>query len=134
MLGPADICSVPRQYSGANLIFADTAELLTSEPSHLTSESLEGVYVRRDDLDRQAPGVFGIVQTMQGEVWERPDRIKDKLWLVKVAVCRRIGEQRGIPEHPGIPTALKTQLLRLNWTELNWRLAGSTPVSATMFS
>ena len=40
----------------------------------------------------------------------------------------------GVSQHPGIPTALKTQLLRLNWTELNWRLAGSTPVSATMFS
>ena len=39
-----------------------------------------------------------------------------------------------VSQHPGIPTVLKTQLLRLNWTELNWRLAGSTPVSATMFS
>ena len=30
-----------------------------------------------------------------------------------------------------IPTILKRQPLRPNWTELNWRTAGSTPVSAT---
>ena len=36
----------------------------------------------------------------------------------------------GIPEHPGIPTILKRHPLRPNWTELNWRLAGSTPVSS----
>src|ERR1019366_842641 len=40
----------------------------------------------------------------------------------------------GILDHPRIPTVLKTQPLRPNWTELNWRTAGSTPVSATMFS
>src|ERR1017187_2365068 len=33
--------------------------------------------------------------------------------------------------HRGILTVLKTQLLRPNWTGLNWRSAGSTPVSAT---
>ena len=35
----------------------------------------------------------------------------------------------GIPGHPGIPSVLKSQPLRLNWTELNRRSAGSTLVS-----
>src|SRR5260370_35789982 len=39
----------------------------------------------------------------------------------------------GILKHPGIPTVLKTQLLRPNWTGPNWRSAGSTPVSGTIF-
>src|ERR1017187_8534755 len=38
----------------------------------------------------------------------------------------------GVPEHLGIPTALKTQPLRPNWTGLNWQPSGSTPVSATI--
>jgi hypothetical protein len=33
-----------------------------------------------------------------------------------------------------VRTELKTQLLRPNWTVLNWREARSIPVSATMFS
>jgi hypothetical protein len=37
----------------------------------------------------------------------------------------------GVSDHPGIPTVLKRQPLRPNWTDLNWRTAGSTPVSAT---
>ena len=37
----------------------------------------------------------------------------------------------GVSAHLGITTVLKRQPLRPNWTELNWRLAGSTPVSAT---
>jgi hypothetical protein len=37
----------------------------------------------------------------------------------------------GVSDHPGIPTGLKTQLLRPNWTELNRLPSGSIPVSAT---
>jgi predicted nuclease of predicted toxin-antitoxin system len=40
----------------------------------------------------------------------------------------------GVPEHPGIPTALKTQPLRPIWTRLNWQPSGSIPVSATKSS
>ena len=40
----------------------------------------------------------------------------------------------GVPEHPGIPTGLKTILPRPNWTDLNRQPACSIPVSATMFS
>ncbi len=42
--------------------------------------------------------------------------------------------RRGISEHPGIPTGLKQQPLRRNWTGLNHQPPGSIPVSATMFS
>ena len=38
----------------------------------------------------------------------------------------------GVPEHPGIPIALKTQPLRPIWTHLNCQPSGSIPVSATM--
>ncbi len=37
----------------------------------------------------------------------------------------------GVLDHPGIPTGLKPQPLRLNRTELNWQPVGSIPVSAT---
>jgi hypothetical protein len=40
----------------------------------------------------------------------------------------------GVPEHPGIPTALKTQPLRPNWAGLNCQPSGSIPVSANLFS
>ena len=40
----------------------------------------------------------------------------------------------GVLDHRGIPTGLKTQLLRPNWTEPNRQQSGSIPVSATMFS
>src|SRR6266853_4295500 len=39
----------------------------------------------------------------------------------------------GVSEHRGIPTGLKTQPLRPNWTELNWQPSGSIPVSATKY-
>jgi hypothetical protein len=49
--------------------------------------------------------------------------------------CAVTSEVRcGVSDPPGIPTGLKTQLLRPNWTELNWQPSGSIPVSATMFS
>jgi hypothetical protein len=37
----------------------------------------------------------------------------------------------GVLDHPGIPTGLKPQRLRPNWTELNCQPSGSIPVSAT---
>jgi hypothetical protein len=37
----------------------------------------------------------------------------------------------GVSEHRGIPTGLKPQPLRSNWTGLNWQPSGSIPVSAT---
>jgi hypothetical protein len=40
----------------------------------------------------------------------------------------------GVSDHPGTPRVLKTQLLRTNYTVLNWQPPGSIPVSATMFS
>jgi len=38
---------------------------------------------------------------------------------------------RGVSEHRGIPTVLKTRPVKPNWTELNWQPSGSIPVSAT---
>src|ERR1017187_8443021 len=40
----------------------------------------------------------------------------------------------GVSDHRGIPTVLKTRLLRPNWTELDWQSSASIPVSATKFS
>src|ERR1039458_2512538 len=40
----------------------------------------------------------------------------------------------GVSDHRGIPTLLKTQPLRPNWTGLSCQPSGSIPVSATKFS
>lgn len=62
-------------------------------------------------------------------------------WIVR-AVSSRVrcdcavtsAVREGVLDHRGIPPGLKTQILRPNWTRLNWQPSGSIPVSATIFS